>query len=271
MHTVVEHLPDSSSWASFVHGPIVLAAATDKTDLKGLRSDGSRMGHVAEGKFYPVEEAPVIVTRDKQWVDEVKPVLGKSLTFSLPSTVYPERYSGLQLVPFFSLHDQRYMIYWPIATPTGLEKMKEALATKSRAREALKSRTVDEVRPGEQQPEVEHNFEGKATEVGSTDGESWRLAREWMSYVLTHDGSDDLILSVTHGREVRHRKFTVSINDATVQGNIQSSSDSERVLIEYKISSEIITSSSDGKLRVRFTANAGSDTGRIFSVALLRP
>lgn len=271
MHTVVEQLPDSSSWASFVHGPIVLAVATDSTDLKGLRSDGSRMGHVAEGKFYPMEEAPGILTNDKQWIKEVKPVSGKPLTFSIPSTVYPERYSGLQLVPFFSLHDQRYMIYWPTTTATELKKMKEAMASKSRVREALKSRTVDEVKPGEQQPEVEHSFDGKATEAGSTDGESWRFAREWMSYVLTHDRSSDLILRVMHGREVRHRKFIVSVNDVSLQGNTQSPSDNENVLIEYKIPKEVITSSSDGKLHVRFTADAGSDTGRVFSVALLRP
>jgi DUF1680 family protein len=271
MRTVIEQLPDSSSWASFVHGPIVLAAATDSTDLKGLRSDGSRMGHVAEGKFYPLEEAPVIVTNDKNWITEVRAIPGKSLTFSLPSSVYPAKYSGLQLVPFFLVHDRRYMIYWPTATATELEKMKILMATKSRAREELKLRTVDEVTPGEQQPEVEHNFDGKGTEAGSSNGESWRLAREWMSYELTRDKTAELLLSVSYGREVKNKKFVVTLNNKELSESSQVTGDGETVLIEYKIPVEILASGNDTKLLLKFTAVPGSDTGRIFSIALLRP
>jgi DUF1680 family protein len=155
MHTTIEQLPDSSSWASFVHGPIVLAAVTDTTDLKGLKADDSRMGHVADGRFYPIEDAPVIVTKDSKWVAEVKPVQGQPLTFSVSSLVYPDTYRNLKLTPFFSLHDRRYMLYWPIATPEQLEKFKSDLVARNKERDLLKARTIDEVSLGEQQPEVQ--------------------------------------------------------------------------------------------------------------------
>eukprot|EP01031_Cornospumella_fuschlensis_P044629 gene44629-54576_t len=60
METTAETLPDGSPWVSFVHGPIVLAAKTDTTDLKGLFADDSRMGHEASGKLYPLDEAPIL-------------------------------------------------------------------------------------------------------------------------------------------------------------------------------------------------------------------
>src|SRR5690606_33073532 len=82
METKAEYLPDNSAWVSFVHGPIVLAAATDKTDLQGLIADGSRMGHVANGPMYPVEEAPLLVTANNNFISELKPVAGKPLTFT---------------------------------------------------------------------------------------------------------------------------------------------------------------------------------------------
>ncbi|RYY07753.1 MAG: hypothetical protein EOO36_24365, partial [Cytophagaceae bacterium] len=63
MHTTAEYLPDHSPWVSFVHGPVVLAAATDTTDLPGLRAGGARMGHVANGPLYPIDDAPVLVSR----------------------------------------------------------------------------------------------------------------------------------------------------------------------------------------------------------------
>ncbi len=269
MHTGIEKLPDGSAWGSFVHGPIVLAAVTDSTDLKGLRADDSRMGHVAEGKFYPVEDAPVIVTNENGWLASVKPVSGKSLTFSLQDVVYPAKFKTLTLVPFFSLHDKRYMLYWPMANANELDKLKADLEQKSKIKELLKARTVDEVRLGEQQPEVEHNFKGSATEVGTTNGESWRMSREWMSYELQRKGyAGDLVLRVTYGNEARNRKPILSINNTSLESLLEvPSSDKEVFVLEYKLSSDVLK---DPALVIKFTSS-NRDTGRIFSVALLKP
>jgi DUF1680 family protein len=121
MHTTVEQLPDKSAWVSFLYGPVVLAAATGKTDMKGLRADDSRMGHIASDSLYPVEDGPFLVSS----TNTLKPVAGKPLTFSASSSIYPEKYKDLQLIPFFLLHDARYVLYWPVSSPGELEKKKQ--------------------------------------------------------------------------------------------------------------------------------------------------
>jgi len=125
MQTTAEYLPDHSPWVAFLHGPIVLAAKTDTTDLINLNgTDGSQM---AKGKLILVSEAPVIVTSDKNFSSKLKPVKGKPLTFSAKDLIYPDKYKNLLLFPFYKLHDARYMIYWPITSTVEVSKTKQGL------------------------------------------------------------------------------------------------------------------------------------------------
>ena len=120
MQTTVEYLPDHSPWVAFLHGPIVLAAKTDTTDLINLNgTDGSQK---ATGKLIPISEAPVIVASEKDFASKLKPVKGKPLTFSAKDLIYPAKFRNLELIPFYKLHDARYMIYWPVLSPDELSK-----------------------------------------------------------------------------------------------------------------------------------------------------
>ena len=119
MKTSIEYLPDGSQWASVVHGPVVLAAVTDSTDLEGLFADGSRMGHVAAGLFYPIEQAPSIVTSERDFSAWIKPVEGQPLNFKIDDILHYGEKSELTLIPFFQVHDSRYVIYWPVIDPPG--------------------------------------------------------------------------------------------------------------------------------------------------------
>lgn len=119
MQTSVEYLPDGSSWASIVHGPVVLAAITGHDDLDGLFADDSRMGHEAQGKYYPIETSPVIVSRDKDFSSAVEPCCDRPLAFSIQKILgSPEgETTDLTLIPFYEIHEARYMIYWPVVNP----------------------------------------------------------------------------------------------------------------------------------------------------------
>jgi DUF1680 family protein len=125
MKTELEYLPDNSAWASIVHGPIVLAAITDSSYLVGLWADDSRMGHIASGKLYPLNESPAIVSESRNFVSSVKPKPSKPLTFSIDGLVFPEKYKNLELVPFFTIHESRYIIYWPVVTSKEMETRRE--------------------------------------------------------------------------------------------------------------------------------------------------
>ncbi len=270
MQTTLEYLPDGSSWASFFHGPIVLAASTGTQDLNGLFADNSRMGHVADGKFYPIEEAPLIVEKGKKIGKTVKAVKDKPLTFSVSQLVYPSEYQDLELAPFFSLHDARYMLYWQVTAPENLENIKEQLRAREQEMLALEARTIDEVASGEQQPESEHNFKGENTEIGSTRGRSWRQASGWFSYQLQNSG-EGKIIRLVYEKQGRERKLDILLNDQLLKTvELENSWEEGLLTADYEIPSQLLEKISKGYFELKIQAHQGAATGRIYQVMVLK-
>jgi uncharacterized protein len=262
MHTSVEPLPDQSSWVSFLYGPIVLAAATEKTNLKGLRADDSRMGHIANDSLYPVEDAPFLVSS----ANALQPVAGKPLTFSASSVIHPAKYNDLQLIPFFLLHDARYMLYWPISSPGELEKKKQLLREQEQSKLALESRTVDQVAPGEQQPESDHNFKGERTESGIHRDRHWRHAAGWFSYDLKNEGKGHVLRITYYGLD-KDRDFDIFLNNKLFQTvHLDGKGGDNFIDVDYTLPQEMLTLNT---ITVKFAARAGSVAGGIYYVRLL--
>ena len=86
------------------------------------------------------------------------------------------------LVPFFRVHDSRYMIYWRAVPPDRSRAVVSRLAVEEKERLALEARTIDRVTPGEQQPEVDHAFAGEETNTGEFNG---RRRRDGKSFQYT--------------------------------------------------------------------------------------
>jgi len=113
MELTTEELPDSSHYVAFLHGPIVLAAKTDITDLDNLIGDANQFGgYRARGKTYPLDTAPVLASNETDIAKYLEPVQGKAQTFTAPKLISPAAFKNLELIPFYKLHDARYMIYW---------------------------------------------------------------------------------------------------------------------------------------------------------------
>lgn len=270
MHTTAEFLPDKSPWVSFVHGPIVLAAITDTTDLNGIRADDSRMGHIAHGPLYPIEKAPLVVTDRDDFASMLKPVAGKPLTFTAKSILYPRQSQDLQLVPFFSIHDARYMLYWRHATPVQLEELNRELKRREEALQALEKITIDQVTPGEQQPETEHKFRGERTETGMRHDRHSRTAKGWFSYELTDAAKESRALRLTfHGGD-RNTDFQLYVNGALIT-TIQSKMNQGGKFydVDYDLPTELIKQSG-GKLVVKLEAVNGSVAGPVYDIRLVR-
>jgi hypothetical protein len=117
MRTTLERLPDGSAWGALLHGPIVLAAVTGRGHLDGLRADDGRWGHRADGPLPPLEEAPALAADPARIDALVRRVPGRPLAFVAPDAIAPEAMNNLELVPFFRVHDARYVIYWRLVPP----------------------------------------------------------------------------------------------------------------------------------------------------------
>ncbi|MFT2010549.1 glycoside hydrolase family 127 protein [Pontibacter sp. 13R65] len=271
METKAKYLPDNSPWVSFVHGPIVLAAVTEKTDLTGLWADGSRMGHIANGPSYAIDEAPVLVSATGNVVAGLQPVTGKPLTFTASSLIFPDKYKHVELVPFFQVHDARYMLYWPVSTPDQLQARNQRLREEEEKRFALEKITIDQVAPGEQQPESDHNYRGDKTESGVKQDRHFRRASGWFSYDLKDPGGEAQKLRITYSGKDKGRSFDIFVNEKLLQTvNLNGTIGEGFYEVDYAISSAIKKAAKHGLLTVKFAAHPGSSTGEIYQVRLLK-
>lgn len=180
-------LPDKSNYYSFMYGPVVLASDLGKERLDGQFADDSRGGHIASGPQLPLQNMPVIVGEKSNILSYLKRTSPDRLEFTL-SGVYPSRYEGMTLKPFYKTHECRYMIYWELVSKDELNKRQEELALIEKERARLESITADMVVCGEQQPESDHFVLMENSQIGSEQGTPWREARGWFAYKMKSKG-----------------------------------------------------------------------------------
>ncbi len=272
MHTRLEQMPDGSDYYAVLHGPVVLAARVEPFENERLAflADGSRMGHVAHGPVCPAGAAPVFVSETRDFVDRIVPVEGEPLTFRAPDLIRGAD-RELTLIPFFRLHDSRYVVYWPHATPDQLAADRRARAEAERERLALEARTIDSVAPGEQQPEADHAFAGEDTEAGLHMGRHWRHARGWFSYELRDPAREAAVLRVTYYGRDAGRSFDILMNGVKVATvTLDGSGGDAFYTVDYPVPAEALAKSAGGSLVTRFVAHPGSIAGGVYGGHLLR-
>jgi uncharacterized protein len=269
MQARMEYLPDGSPWASFVYGPIVLAAKTDTSNLKGLNADGSRMGHVAGGPLYPIDKAPVVISSQSNPALQLRPVKGEPLHFSTAGLIYSPSFKRLTLQPFSTIHDARYMIYWRVTDEKGLKQMQQKLEQEEKQKLELENSTLDQVAPGEQQSEVDHQFKGDMTETGVFKDKHWRNADGWFSYQLKNDQHAGKKLRVAYYGTDKS-SFNIFINGALLKKeNLDGTKGNSFFDVDYALPDEFINAET-GAVEVKFSSAEGSKTPRVFYVRLMK-
>ena len=182
-------LPDKSDNYSFMYGPVVLAASLGKQEQLGLFADDSRGGHIASGRQLPLQDMPVLIADKNNLLANLTKVDGRPLTFRLTGVV-PEKYKEMTLVPFNTLYECRYMVYWPVVSQQDWQAKQDELARVEAERLALEQATADKVICGEQQPESDHFVKMQNVRNGDFNGRHWRMANKdgWFSYNMRTNG-----------------------------------------------------------------------------------
>jgi hypothetical protein len=270
MKTRLEQMPDKSSYYAVLHGPVVLAAKTNPFPGEQLNylADDSRMGHIASGPVVPLEQAPVLVSDSSAFANRFRPVPGRPLTFTAPGLVQATQSGPTTFVPFFRVHDARYVVYWPYSTPADLNQRREQAARDEKERLALDAQTIDQVAPGEQQPESDHFFKAEGADAGINKGKHWRHATGWFSYDLSDKKGEARTLRLTYSKLDAGRRFDILINDKLLaEVRLDASAPQELYARDYPIpaSAELA-----GKLVVKFVARDGSVAGGLYGLRLLR-
>ncbi|USX17342.1 glycoside hydrolase family 127 protein [Oxalobacteraceae bacterium OTU3CAMAD1] len=273
MKTRLEQMPDKSNYYAVLHGPVVLAAKTNPFPDEKLDflADDSRMGHIASGPVSPLQASPVLVDDSPAFEGRFKPVSGRPLTFVAPGLV--EGKDGKQattFVPFFRVHESRYMVYWPYSTAADLAATRAKAAEDEKARLELDARTIDQVAPGEQQPESDHFFKAEGGESGLAKGRHWRHATNWFSYDLTDKKSEARALRLTYSKGDAGRRFDILINGQLLaEVKLDATAPQELYAVDYPIPPALVAAAG-GKLVVKFVARSGSVAGGLYGLRLLR-
>jgi uncharacterized protein len=274
MRTRVEPLPDGSEHIALLHGPIVLAAKTGGDGLAGLIADDGRGSHSAPGPYLPLDRAPMLVGARERLAERVRPVAGQPLTFEIDGAIEPAAFRALTLRPLFRTHDARYMLYWRTATREAYPAVLAQIEAQERQHQALEARTLDRVIPGEQQPEVDHAFQGADTRTGLHLGRHYRDTGRFIGYRLQASApvaaaaARPLELQLTFSGGDRNDGFRLLVNDrelATIR--LEGERPDEFVDRRFPLPPDLAARARDG-IRVKLVATGGS-TARLFDVRLL--
>ena len=271
MQTRIENLPDGSDYVAFVHGPIVLAARTNTENMTGLFADDSRGGHIATGPKIPLNEVPALITNNrKKLAQELIPVKGKPLSFTLSKNITDGKAGNLILEPFFGIHSSRYIIYWQVLSPELKQQIQQKQEDEEKALNKLQEATIDMVFPGQQQPESDHFVQFEDSQIGVHSNRHWRDARGWFSYQMKDPNKLTTKLSVTYYGPDRDRRFRILINNQEIaKVHLDGKAGDRFVTVEYPIDKNIVANSA-GILTVKFEAEPGFVAGGVYEVRVMK-
>jgi len=272
MRTTIERLPDGSDYVAILHGPIVLGAKTAPEQMNGLIAGEGRWAHVSPGPYLPLDGAPMLVGDVRTLADHVHPMEGRPLTFKAADIIRPVQARDVELVPFFRVHDSRYMIYWRAVAPDEYSRVTARMEAEEKVRMALEARTLDRVTPGAQQPEIDHNVRGEGSTIGASNGRTWRDTTGWFSYDLRAAAArGSLELLVTYSAGERGPQFDIAVNDHAIASVALDGRHPDRFSdLSYMIPAEVVAAASSGVFTIKFAAKPGSHAGPVYDVRLLR-
>lgn len=259
-------LPDKSDNYSFMYGPIVLASSLGKQEQLGLFADDSRGGHIAGGRQLPLQDMPVLVADKNNLMANITKVGGRPMTFRLTGTV-PEKYAEMTLVPFSSLHECRYMVYWPVVSQQDWQAKQEEIARAEAERQAIEQATADKVICGEQQPESDHFVKMERVRNGDFNGRHWRMAEKggWFSYDMrTNSQAVKKLQVICSGND--RSDASVQVNGKEV-GIINPANVREPQTFTFDLSD---LKAKEGILVVKFSPKSKDVTPRFFEVRLMK-
>jgi DUF1680 family protein len=259
-----EHTP---GWVSFFYGPILLVGAlgaegTTQADYVGPYTPLKTMR--------PQEKAPVVIaSRDDDMLARIKPVPGRPAVFQTAGLLKP---ADATLAPFYRTHFQRYAMYWQVTSAAGWEAGQRKIADAARLERELDARTVDRVRIGEQQPEIDHNLRFEKSDSGTgPQGRRWRHAPDggWFSYEMKAPpaGTKAAIYAVYWGPD-GGREFDIQVDGVVIATEKLPGGKENYYGVEYPLPDTALAGKE--KVTVRFQPRPGSTAGGIFDVRIVK-
>ena len=260
LHT--EALPAVSNIVALLYGPIVLAGELGTNVMPVPFARGQ-----TDFSNLPVPIEPVFVCAARKVSAHVAPVSGRRLTFRTRGIGRP---NDVTLIPLYQLHRQRYSVYWKLLSESDWRAQTAELAAAETRRVTAEARLVDAVRPGEQQSETDHHFQGGDTQSGSFDGRKWRHATDWFSYEVKVLPDQPLQLVCTFwGSDKGSREFDVVVDGKIIATQkLNNIKPGEFFDAMYPVPTEFTRGKET--ITVKFAAHSGNLAGGLFGLRVVR-
>ncbi len=271
----VEELKQHPEYISLFRGPILMGSKVGGGDVSGLVADDHRWGHIAHGSLVSLFDTPALIGERAALINTLNqaiPVANEPLHFEVPASFIDKRFGKLTLQPFYEIHDSRYMMYWLAMTGAEFDKLQADKKEEERLKLELDKRTVDAVKLGEQQPEVDHRLKEEKSARGVHHGQSWREAENggYFSFELQTAKKEDLSLLITYwGYESGNRDFDILINGQLLATEKLGGkwNQSKFFDISYQIPKAYLKDAAF--VTVKFVPHNGHRAGRVFRVRLV--
>ena len=259
-----EFLPGVTNEIALLYGPIVLAGELGTNAMPNPFARGQ-----TDFSALPAPAAPVMVCDAAKLLTRVKPVSGQPLTFRTDGIGRPQ---DVTLIPFYQMHRQRYSVYWNLLSEEDWRTQAAQLAAAEARRISDEARTVDIVRPGEQQSEIDHQVQGEKSDPLEALGRKLRHAYDggWFSYEMKVDSTAlNELVCTWWGDENGERNFDILVDGVKIA--------SQKLLhnqpgsfwdATYAIPAELTRG--NAKVTVKLQAQPGNFAGGLFGTRILR-
>jgi DUF1680 family protein len=261
-------MPDDDSVAAVMYGPAVLAGSLGREELT---RDMQYLDNQRGMHHGPEIEVPVLVTEGRPPAEWLKPVDGSPLTFRTHGVGRPD---DVTLVPFYTLYDQRYTLYWAFLTQQEYERRQAEQKVKKAAARARKEKlarcTVDHIEFNNFASEQAHGLTAEKSNSGMHAGKGWRDAHNggWFSYTLKSLPDKDMELLCRYWGSDFGRVFHIIVDDRDIALVTLNRDHPDQFFdVTYPLPREL----TDGKtsLRVTIRAHEGNVAGGLFGCRTL--
>jgi len=260
----LEPMPDDSTLATVMYGPLVLAG---ELGTEKLTPDMFYLEGQCDQSNGPGISVPMFVIKDEDPATWIEPVEGRPLAFR---TVGVGRPNDVTLIPYHMLFGQRYSVYWRIVGENS-PQFAEILAQEE-AERRLAARTIDAVSVGNSSSESSHGFEGENTQTGPHLGRHWRHATDggFFSYTLAVSPDEPTILRCTYwGSDSGPRTFDILVDGRKIATRtLNRDKPGEFFHVEHKLPADLTGGKSE--VTVKFQAHPGNMAGGLFGVMTLK-
>jgi hypothetical protein len=186
-----------------------------------------------------------------------------------PAGARPGARAAVTVEPFFRLHEARYQMMWPVLDSAELERREAQRRQRAAEQAALDARTVDQVAPGEQQPEVDHAYAAEGADTGIYLDHRWRHATGWFEYTLNDPKREGRTLQLTLSSGDAARRWRIELNGRPLprpplRGDVPGGFYTLDVPLPADAAGTL------GRLVLRFVAEDGSVAGGLYGLRLMR-